>query len=393
MSHTSIKSNIPSDKPTKPRIIWLNVSMFTITTAVAVIGAPIYAWFYDYSAAHWVALILCLGYCGMSITAGYHRLWSHKAYQTNTFIRIIYALGGAFAVQNSALHWSSDHRVHHRFVDSNDKDPYSAKMGFWYSHIGWMLREYQAHRYSDYSNVKDLQRDPIVMWQHKHYLLLVLLTNLGIPTILGLIFGDVLGMLLMVGFVRLVLSHHSTFFINSLAHLWGTQPYTDENTAKDNPILAFFTFGEGYHNYHHYFQNDYRNGLNWWQFDPTKWWIVLLSWLGLAKGLKSTDKIKIEQAKANMVLKSTSVKLIQKGASAEKLEKLKAEFDLYMTELNQLVTLKRDWLLAKKDELVAQVEIDKYKALYHSAEQEVKALKESWVALNKSMIRLQPNSA
>ncbi|WP_036830272.1 fatty acid desaturase, partial [Photobacterium sanctipauli] len=144
------------------------------------------------------------------------RLWSHKAYEANAVMRFIFAIGGAFALQNSILHWSSDHRVHHRHVDNNDKDPYSAKMGFFYSHIGWMLREYQASRYSDYSNCRDLQKDKIVMWQHKYYAPLAIATNFGIPLVFGLIHGDVWGALLLVGVVRLVLSHHTTFFINSL---------------------------------------------------------------------------------------------------------------------------------------------------------------------------------
>ena len=81
-------------------------------------------------------------------------------------------------MQNSALHWSADHRVHHKFVDQNDKDPYSAKKGFWYSHIGWMLRDYQGDKYADYSNCRDLQKNKIVMWQHKYYLPLALVTKL-----------------------------------------------------------------------------------------------------------------------------------------------------------------------------------------------------------------------
>ena len=105
----------------------------------------------------------------MSITAGYHRLWSHKTYDANIVVRVILAIGGAMALQNSILHWSSDHRIHHRHVDDNDKDPYSAKRGLWFAHIGWMLREYQEKRYDDYRNCKDLQKDKVVMWQHNYY--------------------------------------------------------------------------------------------------------------------------------------------------------------------------------------------------------------------------------
>ncbi|GAL18754.1 fatty acid desaturase [Vibrio maritimus] len=131
--------------------------------------------------------------------------------------------------------------------------------------------------------IVEIYKRPVVMWQHKHYVLLALLTNFGIPIALGLLYGDLIGFVLVGGALRLVLSHHTTFFINSLAHIWGTQPYTSKNTARDNGILAFFTFGEGYHNFHHIFEHDYRNGIRWWQFDPTKWLIRGSASIGLAQ--------------------------------------------------------------------------------------------------------------
>jgi len=356
----------------KPRIIWLNVLVFSITFAIAVIGLPIYLYFYNLDVATWIAFVIATGYCGMSITAGYHRLWSHKAYETKSWIRLIYAIGGAFAIQNSALHWSSDHRVHHRFVDQNDKDPYSAKKGFWYSHIGWMLREYQAHRYDDYSNAKDLQRDPIVMWQHRNYLTLVLLTNFGIPLLFGLVNGNIMGSLLLVGFARLVISHHVTFFINSLAHMWGKQPYSTENTAKDNPVVALLTYGEGYHNFHHAFQYDYRNAIKWWQFDPTKWFIRSLSFLGLAKNLKRIPEAKIAKAIAAQQLNSAKNKLqsLSLPNKEELLEKLQNEYENLQQKMTEFYQVKKEWLELKTDELHKNIEI-------HSVTKHYKELKES----------------
>ena len=315
----------------------------------------------------------------MSITAGYHRLWSHKAYDANVVIRFVYAIGGAFAIQNSALHWSSDHRVHHRHVDDNDHDPYSAKRGFWYSHIGWMLREYQAHRYHDYKNVRDLQRDPIVMWQHKYYLVLVLMTNFGIPLLFGLINGNVVGSLLLIGFMRLVISHHVTFFINSLAHMWGSQPYSDKNTAKDNPIVALLTYGEGYHNFHHAFQYDYRNAIKWWQFDPTKWWIKLLSWFGLASNLKKIPEEKIIRSIAAQQLNKTQCKLLKLSLPNrdELLQKVEKEYDELVNKMNDFYRIKKQWLEATKDNLVENVEKSQLSSQYRE-------LKASWFAQQKS---------
>lgn len=344
----------------KPPIIWTNVLLFSITFLIALVGVPWYAIAVGFGWSEIIATILCLGYCGMSITAGYHRLWAHKTYDAHPILQVIFAIGGAFALQNSALHWSSDHRVHHKFVDNNDRDPYSAKRGFWYSHIGWMLREYQAYRYNDYNNVRDLQNNKIVMWQHNNYLLLTVLTNFGIPLLLGVLTGNIIGMLLSAGFLRLVLSHHFTFFINSLAHIWGSQPYTDENTARDNGLLAFVTYGEGYHNYHHIFEYDYRNGIRWWQFDPTKWLIKACTWVGLTRNLKTVPEDRIAKAKALMQLKRAQARvMVMTLPNAEQvLAKMQQEYDELLARMQayyevqkQLLTQKRAGIQQKTEQL------------------------------------------
>ena len=340
----------------KPKIIWLNVIVFLITFLFAAVAVPYRAFTHGFDTAEIVMAVICFIYCGMSITAGYHRLWSHKTYQAHWSLRFIFALGGAFALQNSALHWSSDHRIHHKHVDNNDRDPYSAKKGFWYSHIGWMLREYQASRYHNYENVRDLQKDKIVMWQHKHYLLLTIAMNFGIPIGFGLINGDLISAILLIGFLRLVLSHHTTFFINSLAHIWGKQTYTDKNTARDNGFLAFFTFGEGYHNFHHIFENDYRNGIRWWQFDPTKWLIKGCEYLNLTTKLRISPEDKIEKAKLSMTLKRTQQRIAQHPNAEAMLDKLQQEYDLVMSKLNAFYDAKKQLLTTKKAELLSDVE-------------------------------------
>ncbi|MCF1429102.1 MAG: fatty acid desaturase, partial [Shewanella sp.] len=202
----------------KPPLLWLNVAFFALTFFGALLLVPWRGLTHGFDGMEWLAFCLLSFFSGLSITAGYHRLWSHKTYKVSAPVRVMYALGGALALQNSALHWSSDHRVHHKHVDDNNTDPYSANKGFWYSHIGWMLREYQAHRYHDYKNVRDLQNDAILMWQHRHYLKLTIAMNIGLPALLGWLNSDILSMLLLAGLLRLVLVHHCTFFINSLAH-------------------------------------------------------------------------------------------------------------------------------------------------------------------------------
>jgi stearoyl-CoA desaturase (delta-9 desaturase) len=335
----------------KPPIIWTNVLIFSVTFLIAALAVPYYAITVGFSWLEIIATILCLGYCGMSITAGYHRLWAHKTYEAHPVLQWFFAIGGAFALQNSALHWSSDHRVHHKFVDQNDKDPYSAQRGFWYSHIGWMLREYQSQRYSDYSNVRDLQNNPIVMWQHKHYLALTIATNFGIPLFLGFLTDSYIGMLLSVGVLRLVLSHHFTFFINSLAHIWGSQPYTDQNSARDNGVLAFLTYGEGYHNFHHIFEYDYRNGIRWWQFDPTKWLIKSCSWLGLTRNLKVCPEDRILKAKALMQLKRAQAKAALLPDAEQLLQKMEHEYALLMERMQAYYEVQKQLMQQRKDQL------------------------------------------
>jgi len=360
----------------KPPIIWTNVLLFSITFLISAIAVPYYALTVGFSTVEVIATILCLGYCGMSITAGYHRLWAHKTYEAHPVLQWFFAIGGAFALQNSALHWSSDHRVHHKFVDQNDKDPYSAQRGFWFSHIGWMLREYQSQRYSDYSNVRDLQNNPIVMFQHKHYLLLTVATNFGIPLFLGFLTDNYLGMLLSVGVLRLVLSHHFTFFINSLAHIWGNQPYTDENSARDNGVLAFLTYGEGYHNFHHIFEYDYRNGIRWWQFDPTKWLIKSCSWLGLTRNLKVCPEDRIMKAKALMQLKRAQAKAKLLPDAEQLLAKMEQEYALLLEQMQayyavqkQLLQQKKDQLQLKKEQLLQQYNDFDIRAQYSEMKQ------------------------
>ncbi|MFT4749017.1 MAG: stearoyl-CoA desaturase (delta-9 desaturase) [Pseudohongiellaceae bacterium] len=280
----------------KAPINWTNMWLFSLTPALAISLVPLYGFYFGYDLFEWVVFVLMMGFCGMSITAGYHRLWSHKTYKAHPAIRVMLAIGGACALQNDILYWASDHRRHHQHVDNNEKDPYSAGKGFWFSHIGWILRDYPSGK-KDFSNVKDLQKDPVVMWQHRNYLTLVLATNIGLPALIGLIHGDIIASLLLAGLLRLVLSQHATYFINSLAHIWGKQPYSDQSSARDNGLLALITYGEGYHNYHHTFQWDYRNGVKWWHYDPTKWMIGGLSFFGLTSDLKRCSLAQIEKAR------------------------------------------------------------------------------------------------
>ena len=282
-------------------------------------------------------------------------------------VRLFLMLGGTLGIQNSILFWASGHRTHHQHVDDVDHDPYSAKRGFWYSHIGWMLRNYPSGE-SNYKNAPDLLNDRMVMFQHNYYIPMVLLTNVGFTALIGWAVGDIWGVMLMAGLVRLVLNHHFTFFINSLAHMWGTQPYTDENTARDNPVLAFFTWGEGYHNFHHIFQYDYRNGVKWWQFDPTKWLILVLSKVGLTYNLKRIPTLTILHAEVAMKFKRAEANISTAVSSyghdmQHDMEvirhRFKTEYEAFSSTLSEWTKLKEQAFLNKKAEMSQKVkEVD-----------------------------------
>tara|TARA_R110002167_G_scaffold81072_1_gene222262 strand:+ start:4162 stop:5304 length:1143 start_codon:yes stop_codon:yes gene_type:complete len=367
----------------KPRLLFVNVAIFLITGLIALFIVPYEAFTHGFDSFEIIACIALIYFSGMSITAGYHRLWSHKAYEANPVIKVILAIGGAMALQNSILHWSSDHRIHHKHVDDNESDPYSAKMGFWYSHIGWMLREYQVHRYSDYSNCRDLQKDKVVMWQHRHYLAIMLSANFGVPILLGWLNNDIWGMLLLAGVFRLVVVHHVTFFINSLAHIWGRQPYTDKNSARDNDILAFFTFGEGYHNFHHIFEYDYRNGIRWWQFDPSKWLIRGLSFVGLAKNLRRCPEERIEKARLIMQLQRSKLRIASLANREEMMQKLQDEYELLVHRMTEYYAAQKRMMGVKRQDLKRSYEKLELHHRYKELKLNLALQKEKWLKLNQ----------
>ena len=241
---------------------------------------------------------------GTGISAGYHRLFSHRAFQASLPVRFLLLCLGAASFENSVLHWASDHRSHHHHVDQ-EQDPYNSRKGFWYSHWLWIL-EAREH---PIVGVADLQRDPLVRWQHRNHFLIGAVVSLSLPVVVGLATGNLLGCLIIGVLLRIVLTHHSTFLINSAAHAFGTRPYTDANSARDNALLAPFTYGEGYHNFHHMWQWDYRNGVRWYQWDTTKWLVMDLALVGLVKGLRRVPDAAIRRALLVMEEKALLAKL------------------------------------------------------------------------------------
>jgi stearoyl-CoA desaturase (Delta-9 desaturase) len=276
---------------------WTNI-LFVGTAHLFALAAILYLVFVLASpwtiglGAAWFAL------CGVAVTGGYHRLFAHPTYRAVLPLRFFYLLFGAASVQNSALKWSAAHRIHHAKTD-REEDPYNIRRGFWWAHMGWIFfkdPEAKAAR-----GVKDLAADPLVRWQDRHYILIALAMGCVLPVCLGLIWGDPIGALLVAGFLRLVVQWHATGAVNSFAHYLGSQPYSRANSARDSFWTALLTLGEGYHNFHHRFQIDYRNGVRWYHFDPTKWFVWSMARLGLAWDLRRTPRETIRLARATVL--------------------------------------------------------------------------------------------
>jgi len=275
--------------------------------------------FFGFIGAFWTplhlpTLILAIVYysaTGVGVTAGYHRLWAHTSYRASLPLQIFLAALGGGAVQGSIRWWARDHRAHHRYTDTS-KDPYNIRKGVLYAHFGWMLMK-QDPKFKGRADITDLNESWVVREQHRHYLKVVLIVGLLIPCLIaGLGWNDWLGGLIYPGILRIAVLQQSTFCVNSLAHWLGDQPFDDNHSPRDHLFTALVTFGEGYHNFHHEFPSDYRNAIELWQYDPTKWFIILMKSLGLASDLQtfSANAIEIgrlQQAQKKLVLKSAGL--------------------------------------------------------------------------------------
>ncbi len=261
---------------------WVGIVFFIIIHVIGLVGAPWYVLRYGVSPPELVLFLVWFLGSSLSITVGYHRLFAHATFKTNALVRFVLLFFGSATFEQSALKWAAQHRQHHQFTDT-DNDPYNIKRGFWYAHVGWIL--FWKHRVN-YDNVPDLRQSRLVMNQHHLYTVWSVGSGVLVPLAIGLAMGHVLGAFILAVNLRLVLVMHSAFFINSYAHMFGSKKFDAGISAGDHWLGAILTNGEGYHNYHHRFPNDYRNGIRWYHWDPSKWLIFSLSKLRLAWDLK-----------------------------------------------------------------------------------------------------------
>jgi stearoyl-CoA desaturase (delta-9 desaturase) len=223
---------------------------------------------------HVVLLAQTIGMLG--ITAGAHRLWSHRSYAASLPVRILLMLGNSASHQGSIYHWSRDHRIHHLYSDT-DKDPHTIQRGFFYAHMGWLL-ETKPH-YTNVPSLEDLKQDGVVMFQKRWYPVLSHVCCFGVPTVYGMWWGHSLwNAYLYFGVLRWVTLLHITWCVNSVAHLWGMRPYKDIPPAEST-FTSLVAVGEGWHNFHHTYPYDYRaSELGLW--NPTTMFIDVLAAYG-----------------------------------------------------------------------------------------------------------------
>lgn len=265
-----------SPKPTRN---WFHIGFFAplhIGALLALLPA-----FFSWKAVG-VGLLLYWITGGLGITLGFHRLITHRSFQTPKWLEYFLAFCGTLACQGGPIDWVGLHRIHHLHSDQI-LDPHDSNQGFWWSHFGWMLHKSPA--FADVPRfTKDIYDDPFYQFLQKNMVLLQVILGVALLLIGGWSFV-VWGV-----FVRLVFVWHCTWFVNSATHKFGYKSYDSGDNSTNCWWVALLTYGEGWHNNHHAFQYSARHGLEWWEIDLTWMTIQLLQTLGLATNVKLADR-------------------------------------------------------------------------------------------------------
>ena len=217
-----------------------------------------------------------------AITAGYHRYFAHRAYRTSRAFQLVLAVLGTITVQKGALWWAAHHRDHHRHSDAVEDVHSPVQRGFWWSHVGWILSE--RHDRTKVDRVRDLARYPELAWLDRWGL------ALAVAFAAGLFLAGGLPWLLWGFFVPVTASWHVTFCINSLAHVLGRRRYPTGDDSRNNAVLALLTFGEGWHNNHHFYPSAANQGWFWWEVDLTWYALRLLAAVGVVWDLRTPPR-------------------------------------------------------------------------------------------------------
>jgi len=268
---SSNTATLASSKP--DRLNWVgSIPFFLVHLATLLVFVTGFSW-------KWALIALATYYVRMiGVTIGYHRYFSHRAFQTNRVFQFVLAFWAQSSSQKGALWWAAHHRHHHKESDQPDDIHSPLQRGFWYSHVGWILSS--KYDETNYAAIKDFARFPELRFLNRfHYLPVVVYAAacLAIGGLQGFVWAFL---------VSTVLLWHGTFTINSLSHVFGKRRYLTTDTSRNNGLLALITCGEGWHNNHHYYQNTANQGWFWWEVDLSYYTLKLFSLLGLVSKLR-----------------------------------------------------------------------------------------------------------
>lgn len=274
----------PTNAPEQPqvpptRFDWISTVFFAVVHVLAFVGA---VKFFSWSALgvlvvmHW--LTGSIGIC-----LGYHRLLSHRSFQVPKWLEYVFATVGALAIEGGPIFWVSSHRQHHAFTEHEHKDPYSARRGFWWSHMMWLLFQQEPFfRKEVYQPMApDISRNPYYRFLDTYFLLLQI-PLAGVLYLLGGWPFVVYGVLM-----RAVTVWHTTWLINSASHIWGYRRFECNDNARNLWWTGLLAYGEGWHNNHHADPKCAKAGLTWWEIDMTYWAIWLMAKVGLATKVRT----------------------------------------------------------------------------------------------------------
>ncbi|XP_021963229.1 acyl-CoA desaturase [Folsomia candida] len=232
----------------------------------------------------------------LGTTGGAHRYWAHRSYRATRPLQIFLAFCQTISVQNSIYEWVRDHRVHHKFTETN-ADPHNAKRGFFFAHMGWlMVRKHpDVIRKGATVDMSDLENDPVVSFQRRHYLPLITIIAFILPTVIVAWSGETWLNSWLLTMFRYILALHLTWLVNSAAHLYGMRPYDKGISPRECWYVSMFALGEGWHNYHHVYPQDYRTSeFGIYHTNLTALFIDMCAYFGWVYGRKTVPKRIVE---------------------------------------------------------------------------------------------------
>ncbi|KAI1283770.1 Stearoyl-CoA desaturase 5 [Halotydeus destructor] len=279
-------------------IVWSNVGIFAMAHMMGLWAAVDTVTNWPFKTIIWTFCMCHIA--GWGTGGAVHRMWAHRSFEAKLPLRIMSMLAQTVAGQNCIYIWSRDHRVHHKWSDT-DADPHNTKRGFFFTHCGWLMRKKHPELMvkSKTLDFSDLLADPVVKFQKDYYYQLYIVFALILPVCIPVYaWSESWVTAFLLPFVmRYLITLHGTWFVNSAAHMWGDRPYNKDLAAVENRWVSVLTNGEGYHNYHHQFPSDYRASEDGHGWNGTKYFIEFMAAIGQAFNLRTASRLVVDATK------------------------------------------------------------------------------------------------